>query len=259
MEEKSTPVERWRWLLLWLALPLTGCTILDRRNEIALPPRSVILTFDDGPNPDRDVTKRLLAVLREHDVRAAMCLIGERVVRHPDLVRLVAADGHVLVNHSHHHRFPLFHSAERVKREMELADGAIGDALGVRNYRSRYFRPPNGLLTPAVRRAMREYGIEGYFPITYFAWDTFLPPGKSHLAVKWIVGKARRENGGVFLLHEYRARGAPPPDPGPTGIGERGWVPGAVDDIISTLKAEGFRFPDPEIIFQPAGGVGEGR
>jgi peptidoglycan/xylan/chitin deacetylase (PgdA/CDA1 family) len=64
--------------------------------------RQVALTFDDGP--DEAATPRLLRLLAARDVRATFFLIGERAVRHPNLVRAISAAGHEVGNHTSRHR-----------------------------------------------------------------------------------------------------------------------------------------------------------
>ena len=229
---------------------LSSCTVLDDRESIALSEKAVILTFDDGPNGRDDITERVLDILEKHGVQGVFCVIGKEVDRHPELVARAHREGHLLVNHSYNHHFPLFHSSEHTVEEMKQADAAIGRALGDPDYRSRYYRPPNGVLTDAQIVAMREYGIINYYPLSNFAWDVFLGPDKAHIAYDRIVETARKEKGGVFVLHEARATRNYDPDAPVVGSFDRSWVPQAVDKIITTLKAEGFHFPDPEIIFE---------
>jgi peptidoglycan-N-acetylglucosamine deacetylase len=61
----------------------------------------VSYTFDDGPNPVD--TPRLLAVLRARHVRAVFCVQGDHAREYPALVRRIAAEGHLLCNHSLKH------------------------------------------------------------------------------------------------------------------------------------------------------------
>jgi hypothetical protein len=59
------------------------------------------LTFDDGPNPKW--TPRLLEVLGEHGVKATFFMLGGRAQTEPALVRRIAAEGHLIGNHSWSH------------------------------------------------------------------------------------------------------------------------------------------------------------
>ncbi len=59
------------------------------------------LTFDDGPDPQH--TPELLDLLKLHGIQASFFLVGEKVERHPELVRRIVADGHMLGNHSYRH------------------------------------------------------------------------------------------------------------------------------------------------------------
>ena len=64
-------------------------------------PKALALTFDDGPNPA--VTPRLLDLLDRHSARATFFVIGKFARTCPDLVREIAARGHLLGNHSETH------------------------------------------------------------------------------------------------------------------------------------------------------------
>lgn len=96
----------------------------------------IALTFDDGPDPV--YTPRLLDILAAHRARATFFVIGERAHRHPELVARVAAEGHVIGNHSWDHpSFPLISQEQR--REQVRAC-----ARSISPYGERLFRPPYG-------------------------------------------------------------------------------------------------------------------
>src|SRR5215203_1258043 len=69
--------------------------------SLAMPPATVVLTFDDGPDPTW--TPKVLEVLRRHEVPGTFFLLGSHVLRHPDLVRQELAEGHEVGNHSFTH------------------------------------------------------------------------------------------------------------------------------------------------------------
>ncbi|GLF92791.1 polysaccharide deacetylase family protein [Streptomyces yaizuensis] len=63
--------------------------------------RTMVLTFDDGPDPQ--YTPDVLRTLRRYGTRAMFFVCGEMVDAHPDLLREIADDGHVIGNHSWSH------------------------------------------------------------------------------------------------------------------------------------------------------------
>jgi peptidoglycan/xylan/chitin deacetylase (PgdA/CDA1 family) len=65
----------------------------------------VLLTFDDGPNFIH--TPRILDTLKKHNVKGVFFLVGNRAFEHPDLVRRIISEGHLVGNHTFSH-FPFF-------------------------------------------------------------------------------------------------------------------------------------------------------
>ena len=118
---------------------------LPRRLFLTHGPRrggSVYLTFDDGPDPVW--TPLLLDVLRDSGVRATFFVIGEKVERHPGIVRRMAAEGHCVGNHGFHHKSPASTRARELLVEVRRTAGLLGGLLG---HEVRLFRPPHGKLT----------------------------------------------------------------------------------------------------------------
>src|SRR5439155_15954055 len=64
-------------------------------------PRSVALTFDDGPNPMS--TPKILSILHRFHVHATFFTIGYLVQRYPDIVRKERRMGMVVGDHSWDH------------------------------------------------------------------------------------------------------------------------------------------------------------
>ena len=171
--------------------------ILTNRNLINLPPNQCLLTFDDGPAGR--VTDELLAVLREFNTKACFCLIGSLVLKQSERVKSIADDGHVLVNHTHHHRFADLLSLDRLEKDLALCDSAVAEAIGGRKAPLLWFRPPFGLVTESVRMVAKTRRI---LPITHFAFDTLFRTDRAVSAARSIVQDAKRHKGGVFVLHD---------------------------------------------------------
>jgi peptidoglycan/xylan/chitin deacetylase (PgdA/CDA1 family) len=62
---------------------------------------SVVLTFDDGPDPE--YTPQILDVLKREGVTATFFVTGQQSLSYPDIVRRIVHEGHEVGNHSFTH------------------------------------------------------------------------------------------------------------------------------------------------------------
>jgi peptidoglycan-N-acetylglucosamine deacetylase len=118
--------------------------------------RQVAVTFDDGPDPE--ITPRVLGLLQAQRVRATFFCIGERVRRHPALVRECVGAGHAIENHSDSHSacFSLL-SPRRLALEIARAQDAI---TSVSSQSPRFFRAPAGLRSPLLDPLLQRAGLQ---------------------------------------------------------------------------------------------------
>jgi peptidoglycan/xylan/chitin deacetylase (PgdA/CDA1 family) len=217
--------------------------ILISRKQCCLASGQCVLTFDDGPAGK--VTDDLLAILHKFGVKACFCLVGCQVVIRPEQTRAIATAGHLLVNHSFHHRFADLWKFERFRLDLASCDQAICDALGETSHPLHWFRPPFGLVTAAVREIARTRRI---LPVTHFVIDPWVRSDRARRPAKWIIEDAKRREGGIYVLHDglmsseisRLIRGSP----------RRYWIPRAVNQILTELTAAGFQFPDPSQVFE---------
>ena len=226
------------------ALFLTECVVLTARHSISLPQNAVQLTFDDGPNAHSNTTEALLDVLKRHNVKGYFCVIGVNVQRNPGIVKRMYDEGHCIVNHGYTDKFIIFKSNRTIKNEIIKCNNAIGDAIGVKDYSVRYFRPARGFYRPSIKKILHELDME-LLPFTLYALDAQRDRRDAQKVVRETIKKVRKENGGVINLHDGKdheekmlakiARDS-------TGIYNRTWIPDALDSIITGLKAEGFVF-----------------
>ena len=113
----------------------------------------IALTFDDGPVA---TTPAVLDILARHGVLATFFCIGQRVRENPAVVQQLVAAGHLVGNHSFtHHFFIDLFSTRQLSREISATDAAIAAATG---RRPRLFRPPYGVTTPNLARAIGRAG-----------------------------------------------------------------------------------------------------
>jgi len=115
----------------------------------------VALTFDDGPSAD---TPQLLAMLRQHNIKATFCVVGVAVQEFPQYVQEIVKDGHTLCNHTWKHDEKLGKkSADTIRADLQRTNDEIRKA--VPDAQIKYFRHPGGNFTPAAVQIATELGM----------------------------------------------------------------------------------------------------
>ena len=155
----------------------------------------VALTFDDGPTT---VTSEVLDILHAHHAEATFFCIGKRVVAHPELVRRLVVEGHTIGNHTftHAHTFD-FYRKPQVVAELEQTDAAITNIIGKRPV---YFRPPNGVTNPSIRKALATTGHR------VIGWNIRSMDGVNKDEAKVLAYiKKHLQPGGIILMHDTSA------------------------------------------------------
>ena len=136
-------------------------THLPARSDLA---RGVAITIDDGPDPD--ITPQVLEQLDSQQARATFFCIGERVLQYPDLAQEILRRGHIIENHSQHHR----HSFSLLGPQAMSAEISRGQEsiFRVTGSSPLFFRAPAGLRNPfldpvltRLRAAARELDAAG--------------------------------------------------------------------------------------------------
>lgn len=153
---------------------------------------AMVLSFDDGPDPS--YTPDILATLRRYGVRAMFFVCGDMAADNQDLLREMAADGHVVGNHSWSH--PLIPALSRpaIRAELGRTSEVIEKTLGAPPL---WYRAPYG----AWNRNSFEIGAAmGMEPMAWTVdtldWTT---PGTSTIVRRVRQGAAP---GVVVLSHD---------------------------------------------------------
>jgi peptidoglycan/xylan/chitin deacetylase (PgdA/CDA1 family) len=167
------------------------CGPLLSRGTREAPPR-VALTFDDGPWPG--TTDRVLDMLGELNVKAAFFVIGRYVERHPELVRRIDREGHLIGNHTYDHLgLSFLRGAAFWRSQLDRTDTAIERATGLR---PRLYRPPLGMKTPISSRAVRHSH-------TTVTWTRSAKDGLSTTSDRILARLLPRSRAGdILLLHD---------------------------------------------------------
>lgn len=137
---------------------LAGRTLtVNAIGDIALAPKEVVLTFDDGPLPRK--TPRILDILDEKGVKATFLMVGQMASAYPSLVRQVAARGHTIGSHTYGHPNLRKRSHSAALAEIARGERAIAAALSGSGYAAApYFRFPYLADTAALRGALAKRG-----------------------------------------------------------------------------------------------------
>ncbi len=177
--------------------------------------KKIALTFDDGPHPP--FTQRLLALLKQLNVRATFYLVGKKVDQAPDVVALIARNGHEVANHTYHHLNLDKMTQEGAATEIRLGNEAIFRACG------KYpvmFRPPGGHHSAHILRAAQ--GLR----MTVSLWTDdpadFANPGADVIASRILE---QVSGGANILLHD--------------GVEQTLEM---LPDLVARLRRDGYKF-----------------
>jgi peptidoglycan/xylan/chitin deacetylase (PgdA/CDA1 family) len=161
-------------------------------------PAEIALTYDDGPaDPD---TFHLLETLDKHGVRATFFMIGQFARQRPDIVRTVAAAGHLIGNHTMTHPLLMTRTPSTVRQQLEGCNQILEDILGAP---VAWFRPPHGSRRPDILRTARELGLHTVmWNAMGFDWrKTTSEAVENHVLRGWRRNR-RRGRGTNVLLHD---------------------------------------------------------
>jgi peptidoglycan/xylan/chitin deacetylase (PgdA/CDA1 family) len=183
-------------------------------------PRTVALTFDDGPSPT--YTPQILRLLRRDHVPATFFVIGELAQRYPNLVRAEIRSGMSVGNHSWDHPdSPPFVdlAAARVRSEITTTDAElarIGD-------HAHLFRPPGGSFDPSLVAVTEAQGLR------VVLWDVdprdWAPGATARGIARAVLGSVKP--GAVVELHD--------------GGGDRSATVAALPKIVRGIRKMGLR------------------
>ena len=101
--------------------------------------RKIALTFDDGPHPF--YTEELLDGLKERGVVATFFVTGEHASLHPDVIKRMQEEGHLIGNHTYSHMQLTKKNREKFKEELVRTNEVLEEITGVE---VEYVRPPYG-------------------------------------------------------------------------------------------------------------------
>lgn len=198
--------------------------------------KCVALTFDAGPSEN---TPRLLDILKKENAHATFFMLGKKhVVKYPDLVRRIAAEGHELANHTWTHKILTKADDDEVRDEITRTQDAISKITGSKE--PLLMRPPQGRTDERVTKICRELGIaQVLWSVTAKDYQTT----DSALITKRVLDQVDRD--GIILLHDIY-KGTVPAVPGILdGLKKRGYTVVTVSELMAPAKPEAGKIYKP--------------
>lgn len=156
----------------------------------------IYLTFDCGY--ENGNTEPILDVLKEMQVPAAFFVVGTLIRDNPELISRMAADGHIVGNHTMHHP-DMSSISDQASFQKELNDAEEQYKAVTGLAMPKYYRPPQGKYNINNLQMASAMGYKTIFwSLAYVDWYENDQPTKDQAFGKLIP---RVHNGAVILLH----------------------------------------------------------
>ncbi|MHC0439641.1 polysaccharide deacetylase family protein [Flavobacterium sp. 3-210] len=154
--------------------------------------KKIALTFDDGPS---EFTLEVLELLKKNNAKATFFCIGKNIEKHPEILQKIISKGHLVGNHSYSHsKFFDFYNAKKITEELQKTDKLLEKFT---SKKINFFRPPYGVTTPSIRRALKVTGHK------VIGWNIrSLDGGTKNTELILSRIKKRLYPGGIVLLHD---------------------------------------------------------
>ncbi len=193
-----------------------------------LPPKTLLLTFDDGPHPR--YTDEILAILKKYSLEAVFFEIGRNLGSFETGGEVkwttasaasyrILSEGSVLANHSYSHPLLTKLDPASYTREIDSTDTLLRDIV---KSDPVLFRPPYGGINEAISEvvAARKMRVM-LWNIDSMDWADPIPKSVAQRVLDRIAVVGR----GIILFHDIHPRAVE-----------------VLPELIETLQGQGFRF-----------------
>ncbi|WP_274362676.1 polysaccharide deacetylase family protein [Paenibacillus thermotolerans] len=187
-------------LLLWLFYFFTFYAFLPglvsrlfgfRVFKRGISDKDISLTFDDGPDPV--YTPKLLDLLKKHGVKATFFIVGKHAEEHPDIIKRMHQEGHLIGIHNYKHRSNWLMRPKSVVQSVQRTSQLIERFTGEP---SQFYRPPWGIMN------IFDYSTRHQLQIVL--WSVMLNDWKKSTGAARIREKMLKhlKGGQIYLLHD---------------------------------------------------------
>lgn len=186
--------------------PDSALEVIDegKRFEVAAAKGKIAyLTFDDGPDPV--YTHLVLETLKLNEITATFFVVGNKALKHQDMVRAIVDDGHAIGNHSLDHDYDnCYRSPAALKLSIDKTQSIIFDICKIR---PNIWRPPGGVTkaSPGYRDIAASLGLKTIlWNITTGDGDLATQPARMVSLVRYQLEKEDGSRPLIILMHDDR-------------------------------------------------------
>ena len=181
--------------------------------------KKIFLTFDCGY--ENGFTPKILDVLKKQKVVAAFFVTKPFIREGRELVRRMKKEGHIVGNHTVHHKsMPTLSDRDNKQEIIDCAE-YCKEATGYEM--DHFIRPPMGEYNEKTLKLTKSMGYKTIFwSMAYVDFDVNKQPGKQYVVEHF---KKYTHNGAIPLMHNVSQSNAE-----------------ALDEVITNLKKEGYQF-----------------
>ena len=181
--------------------------------------KKIFLTFDCGY--ENGFTPKILDVLKKQKIVAAFFVTKPFIREGRELVRRMKKEGHIVGNHTVHHKSTPTLSDRDNKQEIIDCAEYCKEATGYEM--DHFIRPPMGEYNEKTLKLTKSMGYKTIFwSMAYVDFDVNKQPGKQYVVEHF---KKYTHNGAIPLMHNVSQSNAE-----------------ALDEVITNLKKEGYQF-----------------
>lgn len=152
--------------------------------------RRVALTFDDGPHPV--YTEKLLDGLKKRGVKATFFVTGEHAELHPEIIKRMYDEGHLIGNHTYSHIQLTEANREQFKDELIQTNEILHDITGDE---IQYVRPPYGSWDKKFETDLNMFPV--LWNVDPLDWCT----ANTSRVANTVLGEVSDND--IILLHDY--------------------------------------------------------
>jgi peptidoglycan/xylan/chitin deacetylase (PgdA/CDA1 family) len=182
-----------------------------------LNPKEVVLTFDDGPLPNR--TTAVLAALNAECTKAIFFSVGKVAAGYPDILHEVAKSGHTIGAHTMDHKDLSKLPFDDAKADIEKSFSVIHRAVG--SGTAPFFRFPFLRHSPETLKYLADRNV-AVFSTDIDSFD--FKGGKADALVKRVMANLDKRGKGIILMHDIQPHTA-----------------AAMPALLKQLKAGGYK------------------